>query len=77
MLLKGKTAVIYGAGGQIGGTVAHAFAREGATVFLGSSRYNRPVQSDAVRDVQVLDGGCMMKLYGEGSRSTGCSQLYH
>jgi NAD(P)-dependent dehydrogenase (short-subunit alcohol dehydrogenase family) len=34
MLLKNKVAVIYGAGGAIGGAVAHAFVREGATVFL-------------------------------------------
>jgi 3-oxoacyl-[acyl-carrier protein] reductase len=34
MLLDGKTAVIYGGGGSIGGAVARAFAREGATVFL-------------------------------------------
>jgi 3-oxoacyl-[acyl-carrier protein] reductase len=34
MLLEGKTAVIYGGGGSIGGAVARAFAREGATVHL-------------------------------------------
>jgi NAD(P)-dependent dehydrogenase (short-subunit alcohol dehydrogenase family) len=34
MLLGNKNAVIYGAGGSIGGAVARAFAREGATVFL-------------------------------------------
>ena len=34
MLLKNKIAVVYGAGGSIGGAVAIAFAREGATVFL-------------------------------------------
>jgi 3-oxoacyl-[acyl-carrier protein] reductase len=34
MLLENKTAVIYGAGGHIGGAVARAFAREGAKVFL-------------------------------------------
>jgi 3-oxoacyl-[acyl-carrier protein] reductase len=34
MLLDGKTAVIYGAGGSIGGAVARAFGREGARVFL-------------------------------------------
>ena len=34
MLLEGKNAVIYGAGGSIGGAVARAFAREGASVFL-------------------------------------------
>ena len=35
MLLKNKNAVIYGAAGAIGGTVARAFAGEGARVFLG------------------------------------------
>jgi NAD(P)-dependent dehydrogenase (short-subunit alcohol dehydrogenase family) len=36
MLLKNKVAVIYGAGGPIGGAVARAFAREGARVFLAA-----------------------------------------
>ncbi|WNB93382.1 SDR family oxidoreductase [Bacillus sp. NEB1478] len=34
MILKNKTAVIYGASGAIGGAVARAFAREGAKVFM-------------------------------------------
>jgi 3-oxoacyl-[acyl-carrier protein] reductase len=34
MLLDGKNAVIYGGGGNVGGAVARAFAREGATVHL-------------------------------------------
>lgn len=34
MLLEHKNAVIYGAGGSIGGAVARAFAREGAKVHL-------------------------------------------
>jgi 3-oxoacyl-[acyl-carrier protein] reductase len=34
MLLKDKIAVIYGAGGPIGGEVARAFVRGGASVFL-------------------------------------------
>jgi NAD(P)-dependent dehydrogenase (short-subunit alcohol dehydrogenase family) len=34
MMLRDKVAVVYGAGGGIGGAVAHAFAREGARVFL-------------------------------------------
>ncbi len=34
MLLENKIAVIYGAGGPIGGEVERAFAREGASVFL-------------------------------------------
>lgn len=31
VLLEGKTAVVYGAGGSVGSTVARSFAREGAT----------------------------------------------
>src|SRR5258707_15431548 len=34
MLLENKNAVIYGAAGAVGSTVARAFAREGARVFL-------------------------------------------
>jgi NAD(P)-dependent dehydrogenase (short-subunit alcohol dehydrogenase family) len=34
MMLENKTAVIYAAGGTIGGAVARTFAREGARVFL-------------------------------------------
>jgi len=34
MLLENKTAILYGGGGHIGGTVARIFAREGARVFL-------------------------------------------
>jgi NAD(P)-dependent dehydrogenase (short-subunit alcohol dehydrogenase family) len=41
MLLEGKTAVIYGGGGSIGGAVARAFAREGASVFLAGRTLER------------------------------------
>jgi 3-oxoacyl-[acyl-carrier protein] reductase len=34
VLLEGKNAVVWGGGGRVGGAVAHAFAREGARVFL-------------------------------------------
>jgi NAD(P)-dependent dehydrogenase (short-subunit alcohol dehydrogenase family) len=34
VLLESKNAVIYGAGGKVGGAVARTFAREGARVFL-------------------------------------------
>jgi NADP-dependent 3-hydroxy acid dehydrogenase YdfG len=34
LLLENKNALIYGAGGGIGGGVARTFAREGARVFL-------------------------------------------
>jgi NADP-dependent 3-hydroxy acid dehydrogenase YdfG len=33
-VLKDKVAVIYGAAGAVGSAAAHAFAREGASVFL-------------------------------------------
>ena len=46
MLLNNKVAVIYGAGGGIGGAVARAFAREGAKVFLTGRRW-APVESVA------------------------------
>jgi NAD(P)-dependent dehydrogenase (short-subunit alcohol dehydrogenase family) len=46
MMLKDKVAVIYGAGGAIGGAVARAFAREGAKLFL-SGRLWAPVEAVA------------------------------
>jgi NAD(P)-dependent dehydrogenase (short-subunit alcohol dehydrogenase family) len=46
MMLTDKVAVIYGAAGAIGGAVARAFAREGATVFL-TGRYRAPVEAVA------------------------------
>jgi len=42
MMLKDKVAVVYGAGGSIGGAVARAFADEGARVFL-TGRYGATV----------------------------------
>jgi 3-oxoacyl-[acyl-carrier protein] reductase len=41
MLLEGRNAVIYGGGGVVGGTVARAFAREGARVFLAGRTVER------------------------------------
>ena len=46
MLLQNKVAVIYGAGGAIGGAVARAFAAEGARVFL-TGRLQGPVAAVA------------------------------
>jgi NAD(P)-dependent dehydrogenase (short-subunit alcohol dehydrogenase family) len=43
MMLKDKVAVIYGAGGAIGGAVARAFASEGAKLFL-TGRRRAPVE---------------------------------
>jgi NAD(P)-dependent dehydrogenase (short-subunit alcohol dehydrogenase family) len=54
MLLEDKIAVIYGAGGAIGGALARAFATEGATVFLTGRRL-APVE--AVANEIVAGGG--------------------
>ncbi len=54
MLLGNKIAVIYGAGGSIGGAVARAFAREGAKVFLAGR--TRVDLENVARDI-ATDGG--------------------
>jgi NAD(P)-dependent dehydrogenase (short-subunit alcohol dehydrogenase family) len=54
MMLQDKVAVIYGAGGAIGSTVARAFATEGASLFL-TGRHLAPVEAVA-KDV-VSAGG--------------------
>jgi NAD(P)-dependent dehydrogenase (short-subunit alcohol dehydrogenase family) len=54
MMLKDKVAVIYGAGGAVGGAVARAFAHEGAKLFL-TGRHLGPVEAVA-KDV-VSSGG--------------------
>ena len=54
MILQDKVAVIYGAGGAIGGAVARAFAGEGARVFL-TGRLQAPVEAVA-KDI-VSAGG--------------------
>jgi NAD(P)-dependent dehydrogenase (short-subunit alcohol dehydrogenase family) len=54
MMLKDKVAVIYGAGGAIGGAVARAFASEGARVFV-TGRLRAPV--DAVAEDIVSASG--------------------
>jgi NADP-dependent 3-hydroxy acid dehydrogenase YdfG len=54
MLLNNKVAVIYGAGGGIGGAVARAFASEGAELFLTG---RRPAPVEAVAAEVVSAGG--------------------
>jgi NAD(P)-dependent dehydrogenase (short-subunit alcohol dehydrogenase family) len=50
MLLQDRVAVIYGAGGAIGGAVARAFGREGARLFL-TGRSLAPVEAVAAEVV--------------------------
>ncbi|HEY6771788.1 MAG TPA: SDR family oxidoreductase [Solirubrobacterales bacterium] len=48
--MEGKTAVIYGGGGSIGGACARAFAREGARVFLcGRTQEKLDTVADEIR----------------------------
>jgi NAD(P)-dependent dehydrogenase (short-subunit alcohol dehydrogenase family) len=54
MMLKDKVAVVYGAGGAIGGAVARAFATEGARVFL-TGRSLAPVELVA-KDIVAAGG---------------------
>lgn len=54
MLLDNKVAVVYGAGGLIGGAAARAFAREGAKVFLAG---RTPDKLDRVADDIRAAGG--------------------
>jgi NAD(P)-dependent dehydrogenase (short-subunit alcohol dehydrogenase family) len=54
MLLENKTAVIYAAGGAIGGAVARGFAREGARLFLTGRNV---AKVDAVAKEIVAAGG--------------------
>jgi NAD(P)-dependent dehydrogenase (short-subunit alcohol dehydrogenase family) len=53
-LLEGKTAIIYGGGGGIGGGVANNFAREGAKVFIAG---RTPDKLDAVAGDITSAGG--------------------
>ncbi|MFC5216539.1 SDR family NAD(P)-dependent oxidoreductase [Streptomyces coerulescens] len=54
MLLRDKVAVVYGAGGAIGGAAARAFAREGARVFL-AGRTAAPLD-ELAEDIRTAGG---------------------
>jgi len=58
MMLKDKVAVIYGAGGAIGGAVACAMASEGATLFL-TGRRRAPVEAVA-RKIVAAGGSAVV-----------------
>lgn len=81
MLLEKKNAVIYGAGGAIGGAVARAFACEGAKVFL-AGRTLAPLEAVAeeisetggvaeAAQVDTLDEQAVEKHIGEVVKKTG------
>jgi NAD(P)-dependent dehydrogenase (short-subunit alcohol dehydrogenase family) len=54
MLLEGKNAVIYGAGGSVGGAVARAYAREGAHLFFAGRTLSKV---EAVAEEILAAGG--------------------
>lgn len=54
MLLENKVAIVYGAGGSIGGAIARAFGREGAHVFL-AGRTRRKLD-DVATDIRAHGG---------------------
>ena len=83
MLLEGKNAVVYGAGGSVGDAVARSFAREGARVFLtGRTRAQLDEVAEAIRraggtaEVAIVDAldeaachpSCQRGRRGGGSR---------
>ena len=53
-LLDGKTALIYGGGGAVGGAVARAFAAEGATVHIAGRTESR--LEKVARDIREAGG---------------------
>lgn len=53
-LLQGRTALVYGAGGPIGGAVARAFAEEGADVYLAGRTESR--LEKVARDIRESGG---------------------
>jgi NAD(P)-dependent dehydrogenase (short-subunit alcohol dehydrogenase family) len=54
MLLGNKNAVIYGAGGSVGGAVARTFGREGARVFLAGR--TRGALEQVAKDIAAAGG---------------------
>ncbi|HSJ72996.1 MAG TPA: SDR family oxidoreductase [Miltoncostaeaceae bacterium] len=53
-LLGGKTAVVHGGGGTVGGAVAREFARQGASVFLAGRRAGRV--GAAAAEIRAMGG---------------------
>ena len=88
MLLENKNAVIYGAGGSIGGAVARAFAREGARVFwpagtratleavadeIRAAGGERPRSRRSTRSTRTRSTSTLMRLAAEAAASTSPS----
>jgi 3-oxoacyl-[acyl-carrier protein] reductase len=71
MLLEGKNAVIYGAGGAIGGAVTRVFAREGARDFLaGRTLAKVEAVAEEIRDA----GGAVEAAQGDALDETAVDE---
>ena len=85
MMLKDKVAVIYGAGGDVGGAVARAFAREGARLFLSGRSLRRveAVAADVIgrggvaeaAEVDALDEQAVEKYVGAVAAKAGAIDI--
>jgi NAD(P)-dependent dehydrogenase (short-subunit alcohol dehydrogenase family) len=85
MMLKDKVAVIYGAGGEVGRTVAHAFAREGAKLFVSGRNLHKveAVAADVIRrggvaeaaQVDALDEQAVEKYIGAVAAKAGAIDI--
>ena len=80
MLLGGKVAVVYGAGGSIGGAGARAFARQGAALFMaGRSQVSLDQVAESIPSkglvqsavVDALDEQAVDGFVDEVARQTG------
>ena len=68
MLLQDKVAVIYGAGGAVGGAVARAMAQQGARVFLtGRRRETVELAAQAIREAGGVALAAQVDALDEGS----------
>ena len=85
MILKEKVALIYGAGGDVGGAVARAFPRDGAKLFL-SGRHLPKVEAIAAdiigrggvaeaAQVDVLDEQAVDKYVGAVAAKAGAIDI--
>ena len=73
MLLEGKTAIVYGGSGAVGGAVAKAFAREGARVFLAARRLE-PLEAVSA-EIRAAGGNAEVALVDASDRDAIAAHL--
>ncbi|WP_157558039.1 SDR family NAD(P)-dependent oxidoreductase [Niabella aurantiaca] len=73
MLLQNKNAVIYGAGGSLGGVIARAFAKEGAHVFVTGHR-QEPIRK-VMESIKSMGGNASMAVVDALDQSSVADHL--